>query len=141
MFVDGCIVMMDIDSMEEFIKERGLTEYKPNIATGFLTRAVESLAVKYNGVVVYGLDYARGTEEVVIEFPLRSCLEVVDALEEIKREFAMMGLSITTVCKDGLVTGKRARTRGEAFKGTPWRRAAYDELLRTKRKRHAAQRD
>jgi hypothetical protein len=137
MVIDGCIVMLDVDFMEEMVREKGLPEYKPNLATGFLTRAVESLAIKHSGVVVFGLDYERGTEEAVLEFPLTSCDELRKDLDQIHNELARMGFSISIVCLDGYVLGKKANTREEAYKGTPWRKKAYKELLRIKRKLHA----
>lgn len=137
MLVDGCIVMLDVDFMEEIVKEKGLPEYKPNIATGFLTREVENLAVRHNGVVIFGLDYNRGTEEAVLEFPLTSCDELREELNSISNELAALGFSISIVCIDGLILGKKANTRDEAYRGTPWRKKAYQELLRIKRKHHS----
>lgn len=135
MFIEGCIVMMDIDLLEEKVREKGLTEYRPNIATGYLTRFVEELARKHNGVIVYGIDYKRGTEEAVIEFPLKSCIELIEDLKKLEEGFEDIGMSISVVCRDGLVIGKIAKNKREAFRGTPWRDSTY-RALRTMKKRH-----
>lgn len=136
MFVEGCIVMLDIDLMEEKVREMGLPEYRPNIATGYLTRAIEELASKYKGVIVYGLDYVRGTEEAVIEFPLNSCETLADDLKSIEQEFIKLGMSISIACNDGLVIGKKAKNKREAFRGTPWREATFKILMKIKREHH-----
>jgi len=125
--------MLDVDFMEEMVREKGLPEYKPNLATGFLTRAVESLAIKHNGVVIFGLDYERGTEEAVLEFPLTSCDELRKDLDQIHNELARMGFSISLVCLDGYVLGKRANTREEAYKGTPWRKKGLPRTAKNKK--------
>lgn len=137
MFVEGCIVVMDVDFLGELVEERGLSDYEPNAVTGYLTVAVESLAREHGGVVVYGLDYERGTEEAVIEFPLKTCSELEDALERIELGVKEAGASISTVCMEGLVLGRRAKSRREAFRGTPWREATYKRLLELKRRKRA----
>jgi len=134
MLVEGCIVMLDIDCMGELVERLGLPEYKPNMATGFLSAAVAELASKHRGVVIYGLDVERGTEEAVLEFPFKSCQEISGDLERIRAELYGMGFSLSAVCLDGLVVGKETPKREEAFRGTPWRRVAYRELMRAKRR-------
>lgn len=129
--------MLDIDFLEDFIKKAGLSEYKPNVATGFLTKIIENIATRYNGVIIYGIDHERGTEEGVVEFPLLSCNDIESEIQSIKHEFSNLGLSISIVCVEGLVLGKKAQSREEAYKGTPWRKIAYKKLLRIKRKQHA----
>jgi len=66
----GCLVVMDLDRFKEYARERGLSVYEPNIVTGSLSSLVEGFVRKFQAVVVYGLDWDRGTEEVVLEIPV-----------------------------------------------------------------------
>ncbi len=129
----GVVVIMDLDRFEEFTREHGLDEYKPNYITGELTRLVEKLAIEKRGVVISGLDYDRGTEEAVIEFPYTSIEELKMDLEHILKRIRELGASITIVAVEGMVSCKVARDKKEAFHGTPWRDLATRILHEAKR--------
>lgn len=118
----GTIVILDLDRMSETVRERGWSEYRPNPSTGILSGLVESFARKWNAVVVYGLDWERGTEEAVIEIPEVEPAEVREDLEHIACEVAKTGVTITIVAITGPVIGKRAWDRRSAYEG-PRRRA------------------
>ena len=133
-FIPGCIVVLDLDKFEEMTEQKGFDEYKRNIITGTLTRLVEDIAIKNKGITIYGLDYERGTEEAVLEFPGLSSEELMDDLEKILREINKLGASITIVALNGLVAGKKANKRKDAFYGTPWRTTATKILRKAKRK-------
>jgi hypothetical protein len=134
-FVPGVIVALDLDRFEEFVRERGLDPYKPNIVTGELTEAVEELARRYRGVVVYGLSRERGTEEAIIEIPyLEDVSSLVRYLEEVSERIKSYGASISIVVLRDFVTGKPARDRREAYYATPARRRAIKLLKEIKRK-------
>ncbi|MEM1803559.1 MAG: hypothetical protein QXJ18_01690 [Desulfurococcaceae archaeon] len=134
--VPGLIVVLDLDKFEEYVKHRGLDPYKPNIVSGELTRLIEEFAWKYRGVVVYGLDPMRGTEEALIEIPYSSEMleSVVKDLEYIKARVEEHGVSLSAVVIMDYVPAKPARSRREAYHGTPGRRRAWKELRRLKRK-------
>ena len=135
MYVEGLIIVMDLDRFEEYVEERGLDPYKPNLITGTLTELVERFASKWRGVVVYGLDRERGTEEAVIEIPYgHEYLDsIVRDLEEIKREINRLGASITIVVVKDYTYPQTASSRREAYYGTPGRRRAWREVRRLKR--------
>lgn len=129
--VPGVIIVLDLDRFGDFVEERGLDPYKPNLVTGELTHLVEYLATKYRGVIVYGLSYERGTEEAIIEIPFG--VDNVDALmtdfEYIKQRIESLGASISIVAIRDYVLCKKARDRKEAYFATPGRRRAL-KLLR-----------
>ncbi|KSW12700.1 hypothetical protein CF15_04080 [Pyrodictium occultum] len=132
--VEGSIVMIDLDRFGEVVEERGWSEYQPNPATGLLTSLVESFLRKWHGVIVYGLDETRGTEEAVIEIPLVEPVELRRDLERIQRELNSIGVGVTIVAVKGYVLGKPARSRREAYTATPFRRYAASLLREAKRR-------
>lgn len=134
--VPGIIVVLDLDKFEEYVKSRGLDPYKSNIVSGELTRLIEEFAWRHRGVVVYGLDYGRGTEEAIIEIPygVDDLNNVVRDLEEIKAKIESYGVTLSAVVLYDLVTGKPASNRREAYHGTPGRTRAIRALHAIKRR-------
>lgn len=128
--VDGAIVIIDLDSFEDYTRAKGLDPYRPNDVTGLLSALVEGLARKWQGVVVYGLDWDRGTEEAVIEFPLVQAEELEYDLRMIAESICRAGVGVSIVAVTGPVTGKPARNRREAYDG--YRRRAKRLLERVK---------
>ncbi|WFO76173.1 hypothetical protein J4526_04905 [Desulfurococcaceae archaeon MEX13E-LK6-19] len=133
-FVEGTIIVLDLDKFGEMVEEKGLSEYKPNVVTGLLTQLVEEFVRKWSAVVIYGLDHKRGTEEAVIEIPYVEPSEVADDLEKIKREIEKTGASITIVAIKDYVIARSARDRREAYYGTPGRARALKLLKKAKRR-------
>ncbi len=130
----GTIIIIDLDRFGEVVEERGWSEYKPNPATGLLTLLVERLVSKWQGVVIYGLDEERGTEEVVIEIPMVEPEELREDLERILEELRRVGVTATIVAIHGYVGLKPARNRREAYTATPYRRLAARLLREAKRR-------
>jgi hypothetical protein len=77
---------MDLDRFKEYARERGLSVYEPNIVTGSLSSLVEGFVRKFQAVVVYGLDWDRGTEEVVLEIPGVEAVELEPDLIRVAEE-------------------------------------------------------
>jgi hypothetical protein len=132
--VEGVVVVIDLDRFSDVIRERGWSEYSPNPATGLLTLLVERFVSKWRAVVVYGLDPERGTEEVVLEIPLVEPEEVLPDLEELKRRINELGVGVTIAVVKGYVGLKPARTRREAYYGTPTRQLAWKMVRDAKRR-------
>jgi GGDEF domain-containing protein len=134
--VPGAIITIDLDRFGEYVEERGLDPYKPNTVTSELTRLVEEFARRFQGVVVYGLDYERGTEEAVIEIPYGAeCLDqIISELEYIASRVRELGVTVTAVVATDYVTARPARDRREAYRGTPGRRRALRALREAKRR-------
>jgi len=132
--VEGTIVVIDLDRFSEVVRERGWSEYTPNPATGLLTSLIERLVAKWRAVVVYGLDEERGTEEVVLEIPYTEPEELERDLEAVREELNRLGVGVTIVAVKGYVGLKPARSRREAYTGTPFRRMAYRLLREAKRR-------
>ncbi|ADI32228.1 hypothetical protein [Staphylothermus hellenicus] len=135
LFVEGIIIVLDLDRFEEYTIKYGLDQYKPNTITGMLTSLVENFIRKWRAVVVYGLDYERGTEETIIEIPygFEQIDEIVKDLKAIKDEINKAGALITIVVVKDYVLGRKARNRKEAYHGTPGRRRAIRVLRKAKR--------
>ena len=135
MFVEGVIIVADLDRFEEFVEEHGLSKYEPNDITGSLTQLFYSFATKWRGVVIYGLDFERGTEEIIIEIPMPDEIDsLIKDLEQIKKSINDLGASITIVVIRDYVICRPARTRREAYYGTPGRSRAI-RLLKTIKRR------
>lgn len=134
--VPGIIILMDLDGFKEYTMSRGLDQYTPNLVTGELTRLVESFAIKYNGVIVYGLDYERGTEEALIEIPFgcEQVSRIIEDLRMIKEIINTMGVGITIVVIGDYVIARPARDRREAYFGTLGRKKAVRIIKRLKKK-------
>ncbi len=133
--VEGTVVMIDLDEFGEIVHEKGWSEYQPNPITGTLTQLVEEFVRKWHGYVVYGLDYKRGTEEVVVEIPLTRPEELIDDLRRIKEEINRLGVGVTIVAVYGYVgLVHRSINRRAAYTGTPTRRLASKLLQKAKRK-------
>lgn len=128
----GALVIIDLDRFSEVVRERGWSEYRPNPATGLLSQLVDALARRWQGLVVYGLDWERGTEEAVLEFPGIEATDLVDDLVGIARELEAQGVRATIVAVTGPVLGRPARTRREAYQGP--RRAAKRIMESLKRR-------
>ncbi len=131
--VEGTVVIMDLDRFGDVVAERGWSEYSPNPATALLTQLVEEFVRKWQGVVVYGLDEERGTEEAVIEIPFVEPEELLEDLKRIKEEMNRLGVGITIVAVRGYVLAQPASQR-EAYALTPTRRQAHSLLKRLKRR-------
>ena len=132
--VRGTVLVLDLDKFEETIEERGWSQYTPNPATGLLSHLIEQLARKWSAVIVYGLDWERGTEEAVLEIPLVEPEELRGDLERVKEEINRLGVGITIVAVRGHVGLKPAKSRREAYTATPARRLATKLLRKAKRR-------
>lgn len=131
--VEGTIIIIDIDEMEDIVRERGWSEYKPNPATGLLTGLIIEFASKWRAVVVYGLDKERGTEEAVLEVPLTTPKELVNDLVMIEEELCRYAdVTATIVAVSAPVGSRPARGRREAYTG--FRREVKRILESLKRK-------
>lgn len=132
--VEGTIVAIDLDNFSEVVRSRGWSSYKPNPATGLLTSLVLELVEKYMGFVVYGLDWDRGTEEVLIEMPYVEPRELVSDLRKIVLELKNLGVSTSIVAIKDYVICKRADSRRIAYNSTPGRKRAVRILKYLKRR-------
>lgn len=130
----GTVLVLDLDRFEETIEEKGWSQYTPNPATGLLSHLVEQLARKWSAVIVYGLDWERGTEEAVLEIPLVEPEELREDLEKVKEEINRLGVGITIVAVKGHVGLKPAKNRREAYTATPTRKLATKLLRKAKRR-------
>lgn len=113
----GSIVVMDLDRFERYVLERGFSVYTPNVVTGTLSALVDSLARRFQAIIVYGLDWERGTEEAVLEVPGVEAMELRDELVRVAEEISRLGASITIVALTGYVSCTPARSRREAYTG------------------------
>ncbi|MCE4601167.1 MAG: hypothetical protein F7C38_06340 [Desulfurococcales archaeon] len=116
--VQGTIILIDIDAMEEVMMERGWNEYKPNEATGLLSNLVEDLVRRRHAVVIHGLDWERGTEEALLELPVTRPEEIENDLVEIaKLMCSQAGVSVTIVAVEGPV-GLKPVDRKRVYTGS-----------------------
>jgi len=129
----GSIVLLDLDRFGEYVERMGLSEYSPNVVTGTLSALVEGLARRFHAVIVYGLDWERGTEEAVLEIPGVEARELEGELVRVAEEILRLGASITIVALTGYIYGAPARSRREAYRG-PLRSRAKRILESLKRR-------
>lgn len=131
----GCIIIMDLDRFKELSKNKGWSEYTPNIITGTLTLLVENFIRRHLAVVIYGLDEKRGTEEVILEIPnyrIEDLDVIIEDLEDIRRTMEELGGSISIAITFGPMSGRPAKNRREAY-SNPLRRRALKLLRKAKR--------
>ncbi len=129
----GTIILIDIDNMEEIMKRRGWNQYSPNQATGLLSNLIEDLARKWQAVIVYGLDWTRGTEEAILEIPGIDPEDLTDDLIRIIDKLCYEAkVTATIVVVRGPVTGVTSASQRRAYEG--YRRRAKRILEKLKRK-------
>ncbi|MEM1685826.1 MAG: hypothetical protein QXO93_01845 [Acidilobaceae archaeon] len=119
----GTIIIIDLDRFSEFIESRGLNPYSPNDVTGELSRLIDIFKSKHSAIVIYGLDWDRGTEEAIIEIPEVEAESLIEDLKDIAKTINSLGASATIVALTGYILGKEARNRREAYKGDIRRKA------------------
>ncbi len=132
--LQGTVVVIDLDRFGEYVRSRGLSEYDPNEVTATLSSEVEALSRRWGGVIIYGLDWERGTEEAVIEFPGVDAGELKEDLIAIARRICGLGVSATIVALTGPVGPSRSLDRREAYRGSTWRMRASKIVKRLKRR-------
>jgi hypothetical protein len=130
--VEGVVVALDLDNFEEEIERRGWSQWKPNEATGLLTQLALHFASKHRAVVIFGVDPNRGTEEFMMEIPFAKIDDVIDDVKNIIEELNKVGVRASASVVEGLVGLKPARSRREAYYGTPARRKAIELLRKAK---------
>lgn len=127
----GSVVVLDLDGFGEVTVERGYDEYRPNDVTGKMSQLIESFARKWGAVVVYGLDWERGTEEALLEVPYVEASELAEDLLRLAREIAAEGVTVTVVAVTGYVAPRPWGGR-RAYRLTPTRRTALRVMERLK---------
>lgn len=135
MLIQGLIIIIDLDNFGEYVEKHGLDPYKPNVVTGTLSELVYRFVNKWRGVVIYGLDFERGTEEAVIELPYghENIDDILKDLLEIKEEINKLGVSISIVVVQDYVYPELAGDRRIAYKGTVGRIKAWKILRKIKK--------
>jgi len=135
------VVYLDLDNFNEIVSKFGLSEYKPNIITGQLTHLVYLLSQKYNGVILHGLDWDRGTEEALIEFIDTDQNSLLFDISQLKNEIENLGKKTKTgvTLSVGIATGFESSfvkpTAKNAF-NTPLRKLAKKALRLAKKKKN-----
>ncbi|MCD6515516.1 MAG: hypothetical protein J7L07_11380 [Candidatus Odinarchaeota archaeon] len=84
-------IAMDLDNFGDIVKRFGLSEYSPNTITAQLTSLAENFVRKHRAVVLHGLDYERGTEEVILEVIEPELDEIINDLEFIRCKIEKLG--------------------------------------------------
>ncbi|HDI47101.1 MAG TPA: GGDEF domain-containing protein [Candidatus Methanomethylia archaeon] len=137
--VRGAVVIIDLDRFKEIVEEKGWSEYTPNPVTSELTALIKNLISKHFGVVIYGLDEERGTEEAVLEFPSADEEDLLKDLEEIRKRIEEVGLQTRSgaTVSIGVVFGaigvSKPAKRRDAYRATPLRLLALRALQKAKR--------
>jgi GGDEF domain-containing protein len=136
----GVIVVLDLDHFKKMVREMGWPEYSPNPITGLLSGLVDELIRKHHAVVVYGLDWRRGTEETMLACPSPDMGSLLRDLEAIRRKVEEAGRETGSnatvsigVAQGPLLRVKPTRSRRELFK-TPTQRLAKRALQRAKQR-------
>jgi len=136
----GVISVLDLDRFKKIVKEMGWSEYSPNPITGLLSSLVDELVRKHHAMVVYGLDWKRGTEETILACPspdMDSLLKDLEAIrgkiEEAGKETGSNATISIGVAQGPLLREKPTRSRRELFK-TPTQRLAKRALQKAKQR-------
>lgn len=136
----GVIIVLDLDRFRKIVKEMGWSEYFPNPITGLLSSLVDELVRKHHAMVVYGLDWKRGTEETILACPSPDMGSLLKDLEAIRRKIEEAGKETGSnatigigVAQGPLLRVKPTRSRRELFK-TPTQRLAKRALQKAKQR-------
>jgi len=133
------VVIVDLDRFKKIVKEMGWPEYSPNPITGLLSEFVDDLARKHHAMIIYGLDWRRGTEEAILACSSPNMDSLLNDLEAIRRKVEDAGRETGSnatisigVAQGPLLRVKSAASRRELFK-TPTERLARRALQKAKR--------
>jgi len=136
----GAIIVLDLDHFKKIVKEMGWPEYSPNPITGLLSSLVDELVRKHHIMVVYGLDWKRGTEETILACPspdMDSLLKDIEAIrgkiEEAGKETGSNATISIGAARGPLLREKPTRSRRELFK-TLTQRLAKRALQKAKQR-------
>ncbi len=134
------VVALDLDHFNEVVRKAAWPRYSPNPITGLLSRLVEDLVIKRRGIVIYGLDWDRGTEEAVIEFVEPDLEDLLLDLEDLRRRIEEAGKTSGTgvtlsigVSKYEAPDGVKPVKDRRALKSSPYRYLALKALRKAKR--------
>jgi GGDEF domain-containing protein len=136
----GTFVFLDLDRFHNCIDMKGWSEYKPNPISGFLTEELEKYVRKYRGLIIWGLDKHRGTEEAILFFYQNSKI-IYELFENIRQEIKRLAekLDAPTSLSIGMVRGpapsiKRIKSHNKKeFKKDPHILMAYRALKKAKK--------
>jgi len=133
------VVILDLDRFKKVVKEMGWPEYSPNPITGLLSELVDDLARKHHAMIIYGLDWKRGTEEAILACSSPNMDSLLNDLEAIRRKVEDAGKETGSnatisigVAQGPVLKVKPATSRKELFK-TPTERLAKRALQKAKR--------
>jgi len=136
----GVIIVLDLDHFKKIVKEMGWSEYSPTPITGLLSNLVDELVHKHHVMVVYGLDWKRGTEETILACPspdmdplLKDLGAIRGKIEEAGKETGSNATISIGVAQGPLLREKPTRSRRELFK-TPTQRLAKRALQKAKQR-------
>lgn len=137
----GVVIALDLDDFGRCAEHMGWSEYTPNIITGFITEAVEELVSKHFGVVIWGLDRKRGTEEALLVFQLDYEM-IAEELQELVTKVKSMaeGIDAPTSLSIGVAIGPLMRLKPETnnrkktLAKDPTRVLAYKALREAKKR-------
>lgn len=137
--MQGVVVILDLDHFKKIVRDMGWAEYSPNPITSLLSELVDNLVHKHHAMMIYGLDWKRGTEETVLAFSSPDIDSLLEDLEVIRRKIKDAGketgsnATISIGVAHGPVLGvKQATSRRELFT-TLTERLAKRALQRAKR--------
>jgi len=133
------VVVVDLDRFKKIVKEMGWPEYSPNLITGILSELVDGLARKHHAMIIYGLDWKRGTEEAILACFSPNMDSLLNDLEAIRRKVEDAGRETGSnatisigVAQGPVLKVKPAASRKELFK-TLTERLAKRALQKAKR--------
>jgi len=133
------VVIVDLDRFKKIIKEMGWPEYSPNTITGLMSELVDDLARKHHAMIIYGLDWRRGTEEAILACSSPNMDALLNDLEAIRRKVEDAGRETRSkatisigVAQGPLLKFKPTASRKELFK-TLTERLAKRALQKAKR--------
>jgi GGDEF domain-containing protein len=136
----GTFVFLDLDRFRNCIEKKGWSEFKPNSISGFLTEELEKYVRKYRGLVIWGLNKQRGTEEAILFFHQKSKI-IYELFENIRRKIKRLAekLDAPTSLSIGMVRGaapliKQIKSHNKKeFKKDPNILMAYRALKKAKK--------
>jgi len=134
------LVYLDLDDFGQAVKTKGWGTYTPNPVTAGLSEIVVGISETHSAAILFGLDFARGTEEALLFFSdvpeevLEERLEDTrKRIESLGKEFGT-GTTISIGVAANIPEMNLKAVKRQDIKRHPILRLAYDALRKAKKK-------
>jgi len=134
------LVYLDLDDFKHAVKAKGWATYTPNPITAELSEMVAEISETHSAAILFGLDFARGTEEALIFFSDIPEEVLEERLEDMRKRIENLGreFGTGTTISIGVATNipeiNLKAVKRQDIKRHPILKLAYDALRKAKKR-------